>query len=205
MATKASTPIRAILLALLVLVAGAAFIRPFGDGPKKATRALPPALPMSPEGFVLVDAQQLLERVKRTRASGVVVNAWASWCDSCKEELPLLLRLNDRVGSSIELLLVSVDDTDGLGAAAAMLRDFGARVPEFAVSGSLEPFKRAMNPKWTGVIPATFLFDRSAKLRYFWGGTVYENEIVPLLKRFLAGEHVDGESNFGLAPGSVTK
>jgi thiol-disulfide isomerase/thioredoxin len=152
-----------------------------------------------------VDAAQLFDRVKRTPAQGVVVNAWASWCDSCKEELPLLLRLNQSVGNSIELLLVSVDDADGLGAAANMLQGFGAAGPGFAVNGALEPFKSAMNPKWTGVVPATFLFDRTAKLRYFWGGTVYENEIVPLLRRFLAGEHIDGESNFGLAPGKVTK
>lgn len=204
MATKTRTWVRASLLVLIVLVAGAAFIRPPGGEPKnKASRER--ALRMSPEGLVLVDARSLLERVKRTRANGVVVNAWASWCDSCKEELPLLLRLKESVGSGIEVLLVSVDDPDALAAAKRMLGELGAPPPHYAVEGDLAPFKAAMNPRWTGVIPATFLFDTTGRLRYFWGGTVYENEIVPLLRRYLAGEHIDGEANFALAPGATTR
>jgi len=189
----------------LALAAGAAFIRPFSPVPdKRKTAALPPPR-VSPEGFVLVDARQLLAQVRRTRANGVVVNCWASWCGSCREELPLLLRLKQTLGSGIDVILVSVDDPDGLPAASTMLRDFNAPMPGYAVDGPLEPFKTTMNPRWTGVIPATFLFDRSAKLRYFWAGTVYENEITPLLRRYLAGEHIDGESDFALAPGKVTR
>jgi hypothetical protein len=117
----------------------------------------------------------------------------------------MLLRLHRTFGDSIEVLLVSVDDPEGRAAAAGMLHDFEAPPPVFAVDGPLEPFKAAVNPRWTGVIPATFLFDRAARLRYFWGGTVYENEITPLLRRYLAGENIDGEAHFALAPGAVTK
>jgi thiol-disulfide isomerase/thioredoxin len=205
MATTRSTWIRASLALLLTVAAGAAFIRPFSpvqDGRKAAAR---PPERVSPEGFVLVDARQLLDQVRRTRATGVVVNCWASWCGSCKEELPLLLRLRQTFGGAIDVILVSVDDADGRPAASTMLRGFGAPVPGHAVDEPLESFKAAMNPRWTGVIPATFLFDRTAKLRYFWAGTVYENEITPLLRRYLAGEHIDGESDFALAPGKVTR
>jgi peroxiredoxin len=105
----------------------------------------------------------------------------------------------------MEVLLISVDDADSRPAAAKMLRELDGPAPAFAVDGSLELFKKAMNPRWTGAIPATFLFDRAGKLRYFWGGNVYENEIVPLLRRYLAGEHIDGEANFVLAPGRVAQ
>jgi hypothetical protein len=54
------------------------------------------------------------------------------------------------------------------------------------------------------MLPATFLFDSTGKLRYFWGGPVLENDVAPLLRRYLAGEHIDGEANFALAPGAVT-
>jgi thiol-disulfide isomerase/thioredoxin len=205
MATPKSKWIRAALALLLAVAAGAAFIRPFSpadDGRKAAAR---PPQRVSPEGFVLVDAHQLLDQVRRTRANGVVVNCWASWCGSCKEELPLLLRLKQTVGDAIEVILVSVDDPEGRPAASNMMRELDAPMPRYAVEGPLESFKAAMNPRWTGVIPATFLFDRSAKLRYFWAGTVYEKEITPLLRRYLAGEHIDGESDFALAPGKVTK
>ena len=205
MATLKSKWIRASVALFLAVAAGAAFIRPFSpiqDGKRTEARPRPR---VSPEGFTLVDASQLLDQVRHTRATGVVVNCWASWCGSCKEELPLLLRLKQTLGGAIEVLLVSVDDADGRLAASTMLLEFGAPAPWYVVEGPLEPFKTAMNPRWPGVIPATFLFDRTPKLRYFWAGTVYEKEITPLLRRYLAGEHIDGESDFALAPGKVTR
>jgi hypothetical protein len=113
--------------------------------------------------------------------------------------------LKQNFGGAVELVLVSVDDPGDRRAAVTMLRGFDESVTGYAVDGPLEPFKALVNPRWTGVIPATFLFDRTAKLRYFWAGTVYENEITPLLRRYLAGEHIDGESDFALAPGKVTR
>lgn len=205
MATPKSTWIRASLALLLAVAAGAAFIRPFSPAENGRKTVAGPPQRVSPEGFVLVDARQLLDQVRRTRANGVVVNCWASWCGSCKEELPLLLRLKQTFGGAIEVILVSVDDPEGRPAASNMMRELDAPMPRYAVEGPLEPFKAAMNPRWPGVIPATFLFDRTAKLRYFWAGTVYEKEITPLLRRYLAGEHIDGESDFALAPGKVTR
>jgi thiol-disulfide isomerase/thioredoxin len=205
MATPKSTWIRATLALLLAVSAAAAFIRPFSPAPERKQVAARPSPRVSAEGFILTDARQLLDRVRRTPANGVVVNCWASWCGSCKEEIPLLLRLKETLGGGIEIILVTVDDPDDRPAASKLLREFHAPELGYAVDGSIESFKAAMNPRWPGVIPATFLFDRTARLRYFWAGTVYENEITPLLRRYLAGEHIDGESDFALAPGKVTR
>jgi hypothetical protein len=53
------------------------------------------------------------------------------------------------------------------------------------------------------MIPASFLFDASGKLRYFWAGEAYPREIWPIIEGFLAGRAIDGEANFGLAPGAT--
>jgi len=135
----------------------------------------------------------------------VLVNVWASWCGSCKADLPMLVRLRGVFGSRIELMLVSVDEESELPKAADMLRTFGAPSPSFVVDEPLDVFKAAIDPRWPGMLPATFLFDPTGKLRYFWGGPANEEDISPLLKRYLAGEHIDGESNFTLAPGAVTR
>ena len=42
------------------------------------------------------------------------------------------------------------------------------------------------------------------KVRYFWGGEAYENELVPIVEGLLAGQPIDGEARFGLAPGQTT-
>jgi len=201
MAAGKSTWVRAVALFSLLVLIAAALVAPRRRAPTAARPGAHAPLRTSPEGFLLVDGHELLDRVKRTHSSGTVVSAWASWCGSCKEELPMLLRLKANLGDAIDLFLVSVDDPEGRKAASDMLRGFGAPSPHFAADGPLDVFKAALNPKWTGVLPASFLFDRTGMLRYFWAGTVYENEITPLLRRYLSGEHIDGESNFALAPG----
>jgi hypothetical protein len=53
------------------------------------------------------------------------------------------------------------------------------------------------------MIPASFLFDSTGKLRYFWAGEVYEKELLPVVEGFLRGKDIDGTSDFGNAPGAT--
>ncbi|MBM4362354.1 MAG: TlpA family protein disulfide reductase, partial [Deltaproteobacteria bacterium] len=165
-----------VLGALLILAA--AVLRP-GRVPPRREPPAPPRL-VGPEGLELTDGPLLLDRISRTRARGVVVAAWASWCASCKADLPLVLGLRERFGGAIEVLLVSVDEPETRPRAAAMLAELGATDRGLVVEGRLGPFKAAMTPRWPGMLPATFLFDPRAQLRHWWGGPVLEDEIVPL-------------------------
>jgi cytochrome c biogenesis protein CcmG/thiol:disulfide interchange protein DsbE len=216
MASRKGTFVRVVLALGLTAVAVLAFVGPHRARPRVAPTTLSPdpvAVPRpapslehaTREGLIALGAPGLFDRIRRTHANGVVVNAWASWCGSCKGDFPVLLGLRKTLGADIELMLVSVDEESSLPAAAEMLQGFGALPPNFIVDQPLDQFKPALNPKWPGMLPATFLFDPAGKLRYFWGGPVREDEIVPLLRRYLAGEHIDGEADFALAPGAVTR
>jgi thiol-disulfide isomerase/thioredoxin len=210
MKVRASTVVRGSLLAGVVVIALAAFTRPFEKRPRSVAHAPVEAPPRYTEhttkdGLVAVEAAALLAKVRASSAKGVLINAWASWCGSCKEDVPLLLRLNKTFNPSITVMLVSVDEPGSQADAAEMLREWAAPAPSYVVDQPMDLFKAAINPRWPGMLPATFLFDHDGKLRYFWGGPVMENEIVPLLRRYLAGEHIDGEANFALAPGAVTR
>ncbi len=194
------------MLALAIAaVALAAFVQPRRTKPRTAALSPAPALehPTS-QGLVALGAAGLLDRVRHTAAKGVVVGVWASWCGSCKADLPILIGLRKTFGTNIDVLLVSVDEASAYTKAADMLHGFGAQAPNFVVDEPLDAFKAAINPRWPGMLPATFLFDSAGSLRYFWGGPVREDEVTSLLRRYLAGEHVDGESDFTLAPGAVT-
>lgn len=163
---------------------------------------LPSAEPSA--SLPVVDGAALLEKIRGSGHKGVVVNVWASWCDPCREELPMLARVAPRLASKdVPIWLVSVDDPDGYSAAQAVLASLHIVLPSFAAAPPLQDFKLAMNPKWPGMIPVSFLFDGSGKLRYFWAGEVYEKELVPIVEGFAAGKHIDGVSNFGLAPGAT--
>jgi thiol-disulfide isomerase/thioredoxin len=162
----------------------------------------PSALPGS--SLLVVDGPALLQKIRGSGNKGVVVNAYASWCDPCQHELPMLGRVGPQLAAKgVPIWLVSVDDPDGFSAAKTLLETLHVELPSFAAAPPLQAFKLSLNPKWPGMIPVSFLFDATGKLRYFWAGEVYEKELVPVVEGFLAGKHIDGVSDFGTAPGAT--
>lgn len=146
-------------------------------------------------------AAELKARGKTLGPKGFLVNAWASWCGPCKEEFPMLVDLQkkfEKVG--IALLFVSVDTAESEAKAIEFAREYGHQGPLLFVRGSLSEFKAGLHPGWPGMLPASFLFDPAGKLRYFWGGAVYESELTPIVEALVRGEAVQGESQFDVTP-----
>jgi peroxiredoxin len=103
----------------------------------------------------------------------------------------------------VEVVLVSVDEPKDEAKAQSFLKDNGITLKSYLVEGSVADFKEGINPRWPGMLPASFLFDRSGSLVHFWGGEAFENEIVTVVESFLAGRAVEAETRYGLAPGKV--
>lgn len=155
-------------------------------------------------GLEQVSAGELVARMRQAPDKGTLVNAWASWCGPCRREVPMLQRLEAKLkAQGIAVVLVSVDEPADAPKAEAFLRENRIELKTYLAKRPLDVFKRELNSRWPGMLPASFLFDREGKLRYFWGGEAFEKEIVPVVEGFVAGKLVDGEANFGLAPGKV--
>jgi thiol-disulfide isomerase/thioredoxin len=152
----------------------------------------------------VIAGDALLARIRASKNKGVIVTAFASWCDPCREELPLLNAAAPKIaGRGVPIWVVSMDEPDAVPTAKALLDSLHIALPAFAAAPPLEAFKQAINPRWPGMIPASFLFDATGKLRYFWAGEVYEKELLPVVEGFLAGKHIDGMSDFGNQPGAT--
>lgn len=162
-------------------------------------------LPPSPASALpVVDGPGLLQKIRDSGHRGVVINVWASWCDPCREELPMLARVGPSLAElGVPIWLVSVDDPDGYAAAKELLESLHIELESFAAAPPLQAFKPALSPDWPGMIPVSFLFDATGKLRHFWAGEVYEKELVPLVQGFVAGKPIDGVTRFGTAPGAT--
>jgi peroxiredoxin len=101
----------------------------------------------------------------------------------------------------LELLFVSVDEPETQAQAVAFAQEHGVPGPILVAERPLGEFKAALNPRWPGMLPATFLYDNTGRLRYFWGGPVFEEELRKIVDGFLRGEKIDGEQVEGLSPG----
>ncbi len=145
---------------------------------------------------------ELRKEIAQSTARATIVNAWASWCGPCRREFPMLVALKDSLGhQGVDVIFVSVDDTETEHAALEFAEQHGVPSPIYVAQRPLGPFKDAMTPKWPGMLPATFLFDARGELRYFWPGPVYENELLPIIEGFLAGKNIDGVARVGLTHG----
>ncbi len=105
--------------------------------------------------------------IRRDSGNVVLVNAWASWCKPCQEEMPGLLRLRtEMAGRSFRMILVSIDDPDSIASAVRpALRKLGVDFPTYLLHGTPdEAFIDGMDSTWNGALPATFLYDRAGRL-----------------------------------------
>jgi cytochrome c biogenesis protein CcmG/thiol:disulfide interchange protein DsbE len=88
----------------------------------------------------------------------VVLNVWASWCDPCREEMPLLQRLHENISVRGGVVL-GVDTQDASGKALDFLKETKATFP------SLRDRDRSYGRDFgvTGY-PETFLIDRKGRV-----------------------------------------
>ncbi|HVY26056.1 MAG TPA: TlpA disulfide reductase family protein [Polyangiaceae bacterium] len=151
-----------------------------------------------------VTAGELLALMRASGRKATLVNAWASWCGPCRRELPMLQALSvNYKPQGVEIVLVSVDEVKDEPKARSYLKDNGITLRSYLVSGSIADFKQVINPRWPGMLPASFLFDGAARLVHFWGGEAFEEEVTPVVESFVAGRPIEAETNYGLAPGKV--
>ena len=118
-----------------------------------------------------VTAAGLNQAVTRAGAPVVLVNVWATWCGPCREEFPDLVRL-ERLwrGRGLKVLLVSADDEGDLPQVKRFLAERGVDFPTYLKAQKDMEFINGLDPRWSGALPATFLYDGTGRLRDFWEG-----------------------------------
>jgi thiol-disulfide isomerase/thioredoxin len=122
-----------------------------------------------------VDGPGVRRLVEAADAEAVVLNFWATWCEPCKEEFPMLVRVGRAYAArGVRLHFVNMDFPSERSAAVAFLRAQGAALPSYAKTGKDHAFITAIHPRWSGVLPATIIFADGGELRHFWEGRIDE-------------------------------
>jgi thiol-disulfide isomerase/thioredoxin len=143
-----------------------------------ATIALAAAAP-APVQVSPADLAGIRAAVTAPGATAVLVTVWATWCDACRDEMPTILQFfHAHRASGLRLILVSADDEDQREQVASFLKDAGADGAQaFIKTGDDNAFISGLDPRWTGAIPASFLYDGRGAKRRFWSGQVTTRDL----------------------------
>lgn len=131
--------------------------------------------------------EQILGEVRDLDANVVLLNVWATWCQPCREELPDILRLQrEYQDEGLRVILVSGDFDTEIPQVIEFLAEQGVDFPSYIKAGSDMEFINAMNPEWSGALPATFIYDADGTMRHFWDGKAsyveFEQSILEVLR-----------------------
>ena len=160
----------AIMVALLVLKEEPAI--------KKA------AVGKSAPPFELADLQGVKLSLDSLKGKVVVVNFWATWCETCKEEKPLLQKLIRAEKGNDKFAVVTILFNDSAKNAAEYMKKNGFSFPVLN-----DDKKVSISYGVTGV-PESFIISRKGILRHKLIGPVQwdEHEVKEVIKKLTSEE-----------------
>jgi len=135
----------------------------------------------------VIDAPGYLKLVKQHQGKPLLMTFWATWCEPCRDEYPMLNELAKQYGpQGLQVVGVNFNDDGDL----ILMRRFIARYkpvfPNYRKKhGDEAGFTQAVWPQWNGALPASFLYDKDGNQvgRVLGAGTreTYESAIRQLL------------------------
>ena len=164
------------LILLILLVTLVSFATP-AQNKKRGRVAKPrPALPV----VSAIDTDALKNLLAESRQKPLLVNFWATWCDPCRDEFPDLVKIDSEYRPhSLDFVTVSLDDfSDITTSVPKFLGTMKAKMPAYLLKANdPEPAINAVDPKWQGDLPATFLYNEKGEVVYKHFGRVNTAEL----------------------------
>lgn len=148
--------------------------------PAQKRKGRPPAKPQPQPVVAAIDTDALKNLLTEQRERPLLINFWATWCDPCREEFPDLVKIDAEYRPhSLDFVTISLDDFSIIKTdVPKFLGSMKATMPAYLLNVSdPEPAIELVDARWSGSLPATFLYNAKGEVVYKHFGRVDPNEL----------------------------
>ena len=133
-----------------------------GMTPLAAPQAPKATVPHDPE---MIDAQGYQKLLEQYRGKPLLVTFWATWCEPCRDEYPMLNELAKQYApQGLKVVGVSLDDDGDLILMRRFLARYKPIFPNYRKkTGGEEAFRQLVLPGWTGSLPVTVFYAQNGR------------------------------------------
>jgi thiol-disulfide isomerase/thioredoxin len=122
----------------------------------------------------LVDLAGYQQLLAKHRGKPLVVNFWATWCEPCRDEYPLIVELAKEFKSQgVTVLGIDMDDDSDMNLVRRFIAKNQPPFPNYRQKPGidLDSFYNGVNPQWKGTMPQTIFYGRDGNIVGFFLGT----------------------------------
>lgn len=121
---------------------------------------------VAPKDPELIDLQGYQKILQQNKGKPLLVNFWATYCEPCRDEYPLLNELAKEYGPrGLKMVGVSMDQDGDLILMRRFLARYKPVFPNYRKKqGDEEGFRRGVMPGWNGSLPVTFFYAKDGTM-----------------------------------------
>jgi thiol-disulfide isomerase/thioredoxin len=148
----------------------------------------------------LIDLAGYRQMLAKYKGKPLVVNFWATWCEPCRDEYPMIVELAKQFKpQGVNVVGVDMDDESDMN----LVRRFIARTqppfPNYRQKPGidLDAFYDGVNPEWKGTMPQTIFYRRDGQILGFFLGSRPQPVFEQAFRATLGPAGTAGESGHG--------
>jgi len=135
--------------------------------------------------FSLPDPEGQERHIDEWAGDILVINFWGTWCAPCREEVPLLIELQeDYADQGVTVLGIALDEAEPVKRFA---EDFGINYPLMVGENETLEVLEAFGSARQG-LPHTFIVDRDGQVVNFHLGLIEPEDVEPMMAPAFNGE-----------------